>query len=273
MSDLKKRTITAFFIGLITLGAVLGGEYTFALLILLIAFGINTEIFMMYANRRSDFKGYVFAAITTFPLLIAFVSHFGFLQLTLFHLILAMPLFVTIAYFLFLGSKPPFQFRLLLSAGFSLVYITLGLATMIRIGWPGGEYDYTFLLGMILLIWINDSFAYFTGRLFGRRPLALQISPKKTWEGTIGGVLFTLLGAFLLHVAFNRYSLPFWLGFGFLVALFANIGDLLQSSMKRAVRIKDSGNILPGHGGVFDRYDSFVCIAPVIFAYLAIILN
>ncbi len=273
MSDLRKRSITALFIGLITLGAVLGGGYTFAVLILLIAFGINTEIFMMYANRRSDFKGYVFAAITTFPLLVAFVAHFGFLQLTLFHLVLAMPIFVTITYFLFLGSQPPFQFRLLLTAGFSLLYITLGLASVIRIGWIDGTYNYTFLLSMIILIWVNDSFAYFSGRLFGKHPLAPQISPKKTLEGTIGGAIFTVLASVAIHLVIDQHSLLFWIGFGILVAFFANIGDLLQSSMKRAVRIKDSGKIFPGHGGVFDRYDSFVCIVPVIFAYLAIILN
>ncbi len=125
------------------------------------------------------------------------------------------------------------------------------------------------LLTLFLLIWATDIMAYFVGRGLGRHPLAPTISPKKTWEGAIGGAL----GAMGVAVVLKITLLPF-LGWPHLVVLalicgvISQLGDLAESRIKRAVSVKDSGTLLPGHGGVLDRFDAMILAAPVMYLYL-----
>lgn len=126
------------------------------------------------------------------------------------------------------------------------------------------------LLAFFLTIWANDTFAYCVGSLVGRHPFFERISPKKTWEGTLGGGLLALLlagfyGRFFPQISF---SLPQWLGFAMTVVVFGTLGDLVESLFKRRMGVKDSGNILPGHGGVLDRFDSALLAAPFALLYV-----
>lgn len=122
---------------------------------------------------------------------------------------------------------------------------------------------------LFVLIWSSDSFAYFTGRLFGKHKMAPKISPKKTWEGFAGGVFFTLILGYFIENNFPEMR-GNWILVGFLVAIFAPIGDLVESQLKRTFGVKDSGNIIPGHGGILDRLDSFIICAPVVYLYFII---
>jgi phosphatidate cytidylyltransferase len=128
------------------------------------------------------------------------------------------------------------------------------------------------VLGMFLLIWTNDSFAYFTGRAFGKRKLFERISPKKTWEGTIGGILFTLLLGFIIGAYINKGEVLFWMVSALIIAPGAIFGDLLESLFKRSLNIKDSGKILPGHGGVLDRFDAALFTIPFFYCWSIIYL-
>jgi len=119
---------------------------------------------------------------------------------------------------------------------------------------------------LFVLIWSSDSFAYFAGRLFGKHKMAPKISPKKTWEGFAGGVVLTLILSFFIEKYFPELR-GNWLIVGFLVAVFAPLGDLVESQLKRTFGVKDSGNIIPGHGGILDRLDSFMICAPVVYLY------
>lgn len=129
--------------------------------------------------------------------------------------------------------------------------------------------DNTFTLEvffLFVLIWSSDSFAFFTGKFFGKHKMAPKISPKKTWEGFAGGVILTLVVGFFIE----RYYPDLrgnWIMVGFLVAVFAPFGDLIESQLKRTFGVKDSGNIIPGHGGILDRLDSFILCAPVVYLY------
>lgn len=119
---------------------------------------------------------------------------------------------------------------------------------------------------LFVLIWSSDSFAYFAGKLFGKHKMAPKISPKKTWEGYAGGVILTLI----LSCFIERYNVDLrgnWVVVGLLVAVFAPIGDLVESQLKRSFGAKDSGNIIPGHGGILDRLDSFIITVPVVYLY------
>ena len=122
------------------------------------------------------------------------------------------------------------------------------------------------IMMLFILIWSSDSFAYFTGKFFGKHKMAPKISPKKTWEGFAGGVFFTLILGFFVEKYFPELR-GNWIIVGFLVSVFAPLGDLVESQLKRSFGVKDSGNIIPGHGGVLDRLDSFIICAPVVYLY------
>lgn len=119
---------------------------------------------------------------------------------------------------------------------------------------------------LFVLIWSSDTFAYLTGKFFGKHKMAPKISPKKTWEGFAGGVVLTLLLGFFVEQYFPELR-GNWMIVGLLVSIFAPLGDLVESQLKRSFAVKDSGNIIPGHGGVLDRLDSFIICAPVIYLY------
>ena len=123
-------------------------------------------------------------------------------------------------------------------------------------------------LGMFLLIWTNDTFAYLSGRAFGKTKLIERISPNKTWEGTIGGIIITLIVGAVL--GYYNDDFGFWIPAAAIIAPCAIIGDLFESVLKRNLGIKDSGNILPGHGGILDRFDATLMAVPFFFLWNSI---
>ena len=129
------------------------------------------------------------------------------------------------------------------------------------------------LIGFFILIWANDSGAYIVGSLIGKHKLFERISPKKTWEGFLGGGMFALLAALVISYFVDVISLSDWLIIASLTFVFGTFGDLLESLLKRMVNVKDSGQIMPGHGGILDRFDSLIIAAPMVFIYLMIILQ
>ena len=151
---------------------------------------------------------------------------------------------------------------------FSVIYVALPFS--FALGLPRfTSFDDTFSLEvffLFVLIWSSDSFAYFSGRLFGKHKMAPKISPKKTWEGFAGGVILTLILSYFIE-KYHTDLRGNWMVVGFLVAVFAPLGDLVESQLKRNFGVKDSGNIIPGHGGILDRLDSFIIAAPVVYLY------
>ncbi|MEA1786854.1 phosphatidate cytidylyltransferase [Arenibacter sp. GZD96] len=149
-----------------------------------------------------------------------------------------------------------------------LFYIGGGCIFLTMIPYKDDEFAKFLIMGIFLLIWVNDSFAYVVGKLIGRTKLYPAVSPKKTIEGSIGGYCFALLTAFFLAKYETNISMAQWLILSTVIVIMGNLGDLLQSKLKRVAGVKDSGAILPGHGGMFDRLDSMVFAAP--FAYLTL---
>jgi phosphatidate cytidylyltransferase len=120
---------------------------------------------------------------------------------------------------------------------------------------------------LFLLIWASDSMAFVCGKLMGKRKFAPSISPNKTWEGVIGGFLCTIAIGFVVEM-YNPTFQGHWAIIGFIVGVFGPLGDLLESKLKRYFNVKDSGKIMPGHGGILDRLDSFIACAPMVYLYL-----
>jgi phosphatidate cytidylyltransferase len=154
---------------------------------------------------------------------------------------------------------------------FGGIYLALPFATFIMIGFIQSSEVYSFVLPMILfiLIWTNDTFAYLIGKYLGKRPIIPAISPNKTVEGTFGGIVFTIIMVFILKN--DSISVASWLVLAVIVSISSFSGDVFESFLKRNASVKDSGSIIPGHGGMLDRFDAFFVASPVAYAYLSLV--
>jgi phosphatidate cytidylyltransferase len=133
-------------------------------------------------------------------------------------------------------------------------------------------YNYLLPLSIFIFLWVNDTGAYCSGSLFGKHKLFPRVSPGKSWEGSIGGAILVVVAAaiigYLTADDANSISIPIWIGLGLVVVVFGTLGDLVESLFKRTLGIKDSGNILPGHGGMLDRFDSSLIAIPASVIYI-----
>jgi phosphatidate cytidylyltransferase len=157
-----------------------------------------------------------------------------------------------------------------------MVYIVVPFTMLFHLGFYKGNsfsdnYSFQIILGFFLMLWTNDTGAYLAGRFFGKHKLFERISPKKTWEGSFGGGLLTIGVAFVLSIYFTNLDQTNWIILAILVAIFGGLGDLVESMLKRSLNIKDSGNLLPGHGGILDRFDGLLLSVPFIYSYLYLI--
>jgi phosphatidate cytidylyltransferase len=133
------------------------------------------------------------------------------------------------------------------------------------------EFNPNILLGCFILVWINDSFAYLIGKNFGKQKLFPSISPKKTIEGFLGGLFFVSIGSYLIAKYSYTLNSNSWLIIAIIISVFGTLGDLIESKYKRQAKVKDSGVIMPGHGGLLDRLDSIIFAAPFIYLFLRLI--
>lgn len=159
-----------------------------------------------------------------------------------------------------------------------LGYIILPFIFITKISFGVKDYNPKIIIGLFILIWTNDTFAFIVGKSVGRNKLFEKISPKKTIEGFIGGVVFSILAGYLISKyyikaspQFSEKSILIWTSIALIVGIFGTIGDLIESKFKRIAGVKDSGAIMPGHGGILDRLDSVIFVAPIIFLFYQII--
>ena len=197
----------------------------------------------------------------------------GMASLTVF-----IPYLITIIYLIIseLFTKAPNPINNWAYTMFSQMYIALPFSTINLLAFQtsGGEQQYNALLplSIFVFLWVNDSGAYCVGSLLGRHKLFPRVSPGKSWEGSVGGGLLVLVAAaiigWLTDGETHSLSIPVWMGLGLVVVVFGTLGDLVESLFKRTLGVKDSGNILPGHGGMLDRFDSSLMAIPAAVIYL-----
>ena len=153
---------------------------------------------------------------------------------------------------------------------FGYIILPFILANYVAMGVKG--YNPKILISIIILIWTNDTFAYLVGKNLGKNKLFPSVSPKKTIEGFIGGLIFTVIGgALLAHFYIMASNLYIWIIIASIVSVFSTLGDLIESKLKRVAGIKDTGNIMPGHGGILDRLDSIIFVIPFINLFYLIL--
>lgn len=173
-------------------------------------------------------------------------------------------LFVLFIVELFSKSKRPFYHLGSIFLGFIYIGIPMQFLLWLK---PA------VVMSILLMVWLNDTMAYIVGSQIGRRKLFPSISPNKTWEGTLGGVLAAILTGVVCHYSWEAadLSLQDGIALGLIVGVFGNLGDLVESMLKRSVEVKDSGSLLPGHGGFLDRFDAFLFVLPFVMVYLYVI--
>jgi phosphatidate cytidylyltransferase len=159
-----------------------------------------------------------------------------------------------------------------------LGYIILPFLFITKISFGINDYNPKIIIGLFILIWTNDTFAFIVGKSIGKNKLYEKISPKKTIEGFIGGIIFAIIAGFLISKyyiqaspQFSEKSIMIWTSIALIVGVFGTIGDLIESKFKRIAGVKDSGKIMPGHGGILDRLDSVIFVAPIIFLFYQIL--
>jgi phosphatidate cytidylyltransferase len=172
---------------------------------------------------------------------------------------------------LFRKEKNPFYNLAFTFLG--IIFITSPLCFFVGTAFlpvESGIYHSRIIFGYFLLLWANDSGAYFAGKAVGTHFLFKRISPKKTWEGSLGGAVCAVLVAYLVSRYFSMPDAVAWVTIALIIIVMGTFGDLIKSLMKRSLNVKDSGTILPGHGGMLDRFDSLLGSAPFVFSYLVL---
>jgi phosphatidate cytidylyltransferase len=153
-------------------------------------------------------------------------------------------------------------------------YILLPFVLLTKIPFGKAGYNPKIIISIFILIWTNDTFAYIVGKSIGKRKLLEKVSPKKTIEGFLGGVVFAVLASYIIskyYIEIAETNTFIWIITALIVGVFGTIGDLIESKFKRIAGVKDSGSIMPGHGGILDRLDSVIFVAPIIFLFYQIL--
>ncbi len=272
MRTLIQRTITGLFFTGITIGGIYASPYTFMALFALVCVLCLREylgIVLVKEAPQHSLRLVMGFVLGLAPLAISWWSVWPAekpARLDIAETALIVLIMVAFAIEMFSRAERPIEAVAALALG--MVYIGAPFALLNMIAFQGGEYHPHLIFGLLLLTWMNDTAAYVFGSLWGKRKLFPRISPKKTWEGTLGGVFSTLLFSWALAYWFPEWSAVDWLVLAAIVALFGSLGDLVESMLKRSYQKKDSSGLLPGHGGLLDRFDSFIFMLPFAAAYL-----
>lgn len=279
MGEFWKRTIFGVMFAIIVLGCLyLGGMFAAIMLAAVVMIG-STEIANLYSKHDGIAIKKTLQIMSV--MLFVFLATFAESPDTMEGSIFIAPIFFNIPLLIALFSKKHDYTKVIGSVWLSMIFVAFPCGIMMMFYneyFIGTDQGWLLLIFSIILIWVNDIFAYLTGVSIGRHKLFERISPKKTIEGSIGGAVFTMLFAYLL----NRFVLNVFFFDNYLndiqvlflalgIVVFGTLGDLTESMMKRHAGVKDSGNLIPGHGGILDRFDATFMAIPFVFIYLTLI--
>jgi len=276
---MKTRAITGILFVIVMVGSVLFGQFVFGAFYLVLSCVTLYEFYKLVGQTvaKPDLLAGMVNGIIVF-------AGFGLLTLsnnmallvdykTAHALIFLLPVSAAMIFIRQLFTKAMMPFS---NIGYTCLGILLVVAPFtffFAMAYTQGAFNSHFPLAFLILLWANDTGAYLVGRSFGKTKLFERHSPKKTWEGFIGGIAISagaslIIGHFWAELKWNQ-----WLSIAILISCFGTLGDLVESMFKRSINVKDSGGILPGHGGLLDRFDGLFVAAPVVYTYLYFIMT
>lgn len=268
-----QRLITGFFFVVILIGGMIWNRWSFGILFLAIVVLSLLEFYKLIKNSKYGIQPQVLQGVAFGAFLYSsvFVMIYGKVDFPLFALNI---LFVPIIFFSELYRKKENPFGNIAFTFLGVIYLALPFACALSLA---HNYNNTYedivfypwiIFSSFMIVWANDSWAYLGGRWLGKHKLFERISPGKTWEGSIVGGIVGLIFAYVMSLFFTEYSVVDWLIIGLILIVTSTLGDLTESMLKRSIGVKDSGTMLPGHGGILDRFDGMYLALPVIWFYI-----
>ena len=274
MKKLVTRTITGIVFVLVMLTSIMVSQYSYALLFLLILIGSIKEYLSLFRQSEVNPNRFLSYSISILFFLTTFLIAGGTIGIKYFLALLPLFLVIMAAELYRKQEKPAGNIAVTI---FSIIYLAIPLSLVNFLVFPEflniNSYTPRLLIALFSLIWTYDSGAYLVGVSIGKHRLFERISPKKSWEGAIGGTIIAIGVSFFISTLIPEIRLIHWIAISILTVISSTFGDLTESMFKRYFEIKDSGNILPGHGGVLDRFDSLFFAAPVIVIYLKLFIE
>ncbi len=266
MNETLKRAISGAVYILLLLSCILYSKESLAIL-----FGIFLILAVYEFCKLASLNFYFAVPISS--LMYFFLWDKNDITIKLWTFLSVFSIIIALKLLLYLFDSNKTKFKLLTRYTLLIGYIVIPfiLTNYIAIG-QKNKYNEKILITIFICIWTNDTFAYLVGKNFGKRKLFPSVSPKKTTEGFLGGIVFTIICSMLLSKYYietkNSYI---WIIISIIISIFSTLGDLIESKFKRVAEIKDSGNIMPGHGGILDRLDSIIFVIPFINLFYLIL--
>jgi len=274
LKKLVTRTITGIVLVIVMLTAIIASQYSYALLFLIILIGGISEYSNLFKDSEVKPNKGLSYSISVVIFSISFLIAQGTLGTNYLFCFFPMMLIILAAELYRKKAKP---LENMAATIFSVTYLAMPLALIHFLVFPeilpGNNFSPKILIALFSLIWIYDSGAYLVGVSIGKHRLFERISPLKSWEGAIGGTLIAIGAGYFISGYIPEIKMIHWIAISVLTVVSSTFGDLSESMLKRYFGIKDSGNILPGHGGVLDRFDSLFFAAPVVVTYLKLFVE
>jgi phosphatidate cytidylyltransferase len=278
---MKTRAITGFFFVIVMLASVMFGPYLFGAFYLVISCFCLFEFYKLIKENTASPN--VPAGLINGALLFsafALLSYSGIFGMPVLEgrnvahkMLFLLPLCSSVIFIHELFKKSAAPFANIAFTYLGVIFTIIPFAFFHGLAYVSGGFNLHIPLGFLIMLWANDTGAYLAGRAFGHTKLFERHSPKKTWEGFIGGVLISAGAALILSYFYAELTWPHWIIIALLISFFGTTGDLVESMFKRSINVKDSGGILPGHGGLLDRFDGLLLAAPIVYTYLYFISN
>ena len=275
LNNLQLRIIAGVAGSTFIIGSIVSGKWGFFGVFLLMALCCLYEFYKLVKNvcQPNALLGIV---IGTANLLLCFYYLFFDSEISPVWFVLNLPM-VTLVFLVELYRKSETPFQNIAFTILGVIYIALPFCLLLfaanSISVDSNGYSYQFAIGSMLMLWANDTGAYAAGRTMGKTKLFERISPKKTWEGAAGGLLLSLLFAYGCAHWFQDLALIHWIVLSIITVIIGSYGDLVESMLKRSIQIKDSGSIIPGHGGFLDRFDGLLLALPFTSAYVLLFIK
>lgn len=265
---MRTRAITGFFFVGVMLASILFGEYAFTVFVLILSLLCTEEFYRLVKTEsvRPQKRWGLALLISIYLPLSQYFSEGENLKYVLICIPVAVLIVVAELY-----RKHANPFHNISYTLFGVLYAGVPFCFFYMLAFSAGSYSTHYPLAFLILLWASDTGAYLFGIKLGRHKLFERHSPKKTWEGLAGGMITSVAAAAIISFYFHDLRLMEWMGMALIIVCAGTLGDLSESMLKRSVSVKDSGQILPGHGGLLDRFDGLLLASPLVFVYLQLI--